>query len=189
MKTYLFEYNHEWTNEYQIVQCKGCEAVSFRKTHINSEDYIAINENDEKILPRVNVYPNPEESHRAIEYCHMLPIVLQHVYAETIKAINSGQAVLTGIGIRAIIETVCKDKDAKGKELYEMINNLVKQGVLTEKDANILHKLRNLGNEAAHEAKLHDNFQLKSALDVIDHLLQGVYILPYRSGGLNNDYN
>ncbi|WP_417316030.1 hypothetical protein, partial [Cycloclasticus pugetii] len=27
-----------WDNEYQIVQCQGCETIMFRKTHTNSED-------------------------------------------------------------------------------------------------------------------------------------------------------
>ncbi|WP_305800612.1 hypothetical protein, partial [Thiolapillus sp.] len=39
-------------------------------------------------------------------------------------------------------------------------------------------ELRTLGNEAAHEVKPHNNATLTLALDVIDHLLKGVYILP-----------
>ncbi len=82
------------------------------------------------------------------------------------------------MGIRAIVETVCKNKNANGKDLCEKINDLVIQGVLTKKDADILHKLRTLGNEAAHEVKPHNNATLALALDVIDHLIKGVYILP-----------
>ncbi|WP_419601156.1 DUF4145 domain-containing protein, partial [Thiolapillus sp.] len=114
----------------------------------------------------------------------LLPSNLQLIYNETIKSINFGQAVLTGMGIRAIVETVCKDinankdKNANRKDLCEKINDLATQGVLTKKDADILHKLRILGNEAAHEVKPHNNATLTLALDVIDHLLKGVYILP-----------
>ena len=39
-------------------------------------------------------------------------------------------------------------------------------------------ELRTLGNEAAHEVKPHNNATLALALDVIDHLIKGVYILP-----------
>ncbi|WP_293886038.1 DUF4145 domain-containing protein [Thiolapillus sp.] len=100
------------------------------------------------------------------------------IRGRAIKSINCGQAVLTGMGIRAIVETVCKNKNANGKDLCEKINDLVIQGVLTKKDADILHKLRTLGNEAAHEVKPHNNATLALALDVIDHLIKGVYILP-----------
>lgn len=61
------------------------------------------------------------------------------------------------------------------------IDYLVKQGVLTTEGATILHKIRTLGNNAAHEVKPHDYVELGLALDVIDHLLQGVYILPYHA--------
>jgi hypothetical protein len=160
-----------WINQYQIIQCQGCETISFRKTHTNSEDF------DDYI----DVYPNPEEGRKSIADDHLLPSNLQRIYTETLKALNAGHFVLTGIGIRAIVETICKDKQANGKDLLIKINDLVTHGVLTKDGADILHKLRTLGNEAAHEVKPHDTVQLGLAFDVIDHLLQGVYILPYHA--------
>ena len=144
-----------WSDEYQIVQCKGCETISFRKTHMNSEDGHMIDSNNFEETVYVDIYPNPQKGRDFIEGNFLLPAPLKQIYTETIKAINSNQAILTGIGIRAIVETVCKDKEANGRELYEKIDDLVKQGVLTRDGADILHKLRTLGNEAAHEAKPH----------------------------------
>jgi len=125
-----------------------------------------------------DIFPNPEEGRVSVEDANLLPPNLKRIYDETLKSLNSNQPVLTGIGIRAIVETVCKDKIAVGTDLFCKINGLVAQGVLTKDGAGILHKLRTLGNEAAHEVKPHDNVQLGLAFDVIDHLLQGVYILP-----------
>ncbi|WP_419600621.1 hypothetical protein, partial [Thiolapillus sp.] len=88
-----------WHDEHQIVQCQGCETISFRKTHNNSED----------LTHFIDIYPNPEDGRDAIDSDHLLPSNLQLIYNETIKSINFGQAVLTGMGIRAIVETVCKD--------------------------------------------------------------------------------
>jgi hypothetical protein len=161
-----------WFNHYQIIQCQGCETISFRKTHSNSEDFD---------LYKIDIYPHPEEGRKSIADDHMLPLNLQRIYNETLQGLNAGHSVLTGIGIRAIVETVCKDKRANGKDLFGKINDLVTQGVLTKDGADILHKLRTLGNEAAHEVKPHDTVQLGLAFDVIDHLLQGVYILPYHA--------
>lgn len=106
---------------------------------------------------------------------------MEGIYLETIKALNSSQSILTGIGIRAIIETICKDKNANGGDLLNKIDDLVTQGVLTKEGAAILHKLRILGNKAAHEVRPHDDVQLGLALDVIDHLLLGVYVLPHHA--------
>jgi hypothetical protein len=63
--------------------------------------------------------------------------------------------------------------------LEAKIDSLVNLGVLTSEGAIILHKVRTLGNNAAHEVKPHTSEQLNLALDVAEHLLKGVYILPY----------
>jgi hypothetical protein len=166
-----------WNDDYQIIQCKGCETVSFRKTHTNSEDLDS--QGDSSV--HIDIYPNPQEGRNPLQDTHLLPSNLFRIYKETLCSLNSGLAVLTGIGIRAIVETVCKDKQANGTDLFHKINDLVNQGVLTRDGADILHKLRTLGNDAAHEVKPHDKVQLGLALDVIDHLLLGVYILPYHA--------
>jgi Domain of unknown function (DUF4145) len=106
---------------------------------------------------------------------------LKQVYGETMKALNRNQPILCGLGIRAVVETVAKERGAKGKDLKERIDHLVDLKILTEGNAEILHKLRTLGNKSAHEAKAHSSAELALALDVVDHLLAAVYTLPKRA--------
>ena len=173
-----------WDNEYQIIQCQGCETVMFRQTHTNLEDmehYTGQNGWEAEYIKFENYYPNPEKNRIGLSDEHLLPEKLQRIYTETLNVLNGNNPVLTGIGLRAIIETVCKDQAATGKTLYAQINSLVEQSVLTKEGAEILHKLRVLGNDAAHEVKPHSNVQMGLAFDVVEHLLQGVYILPYHA--------
>jgi hypothetical protein len=100
------------------------------------------------------------------------------VYSETRTALANDQPVLAGIGIRAIVETVCKDQSAAGNNLMEKIDDLARKGVVTPDGAKILHSLRFMGNDAAHEVKAHAEADLMTALDVVEYLLKGVYILP-----------
>ena len=86
--------------------------------------------------------------------------------------------ILAGIGLRAIVETVCKEKNASGSNLYNKINDLVGQRVVTPVDADILHKVRTLGNSSAHEVKPHTTTQLSLAMGVLENMLKAVYILP-----------
>ena len=172
---------YDWNNEYQIIQCQGCEAVAFRQTHENSEDYYQVSHDEIEYAKSIDVYPNPEGGRQPLDDEYLLPSNLNRIYSETIKSLNSNHSVLTGIGIRAVVETICKDKNSRGRDLFAKINDLVTQGVLTQDGADILHKLRSLGNQAAHEVKPHDNVQLGLAMDVIDHLIQGVYILPHHA--------
>ena len=59
-----------------------------------------------------------------------------------------------------------------------MIDNLVGKGKLLEGDAAILQKLRVMGNKAAHEVKPHRIRGLRVALEIVEHLLSGIYINP-----------
>lgn len=168
----------DWNSHYQILQCQGCDSISFRKASHTSEDYIQIGPNEYEIDVFEELFPNPTEGRLPLKDGEILPTDVERIYSETLKAINSNQPVLSGIGIRALIETIAKERKAGGKDLMEKIDDLVIQGVLTKDGAEIFHKLRILGNTAAHEVKPHSRDQLNLALDVVEHLLQGVYILP-----------
>ena len=164
---------------YQIVQCQGCESTTYRTSSENSEDYDFNDENQAVLNRTVTLLPNRNEGRNIINDAHLLPSNIQRIYGETIKALNNDQPVLAGIGIRALIETICKDKAAPGSNLMGKIDGLVSLGVLTADGATVLHKIRTLGNYAAHEVKPHTPTQLGLALDVCEHLLQGAYLLPF----------
>jgi len=76
------------------------------------------------------------------------------------------------------LSTVCKEKAAIGSTLEQKIDNLVANGILTRAGAETLHSMRILGNEAAHEVKPHSEGTLSLAMDVVEHMLNDVYILP-----------
>lgn len=166
-------------NDYLIVQCGGCHSVSFCVQSSCSEDL----EYDErtgqqKLCVATRVYPNRIAGRSELEHSQLLPFAVYRVYRETSAAISNDQPVLAGIGIRAIIETVCKDQSAKGNNLKERIDDLATKGVVTKDGATILHSLRFMGNDAAHEVKAHTQEELITAFDVAEYTLKGVFILP-----------
>lgn len=175
--TFYADTNH------QIIQCQGCETVSFRVISMNSEDidfnYDELGQTIGSPVETITLYPNRSDGRATIKDDFLLPQSIQRIYKETINALNNQQPVLGGIGIRALVETICKDKQAQGTDLFNKINDLVRIGVLTTDGAAILHKIRTLGNNAAHEVKPHKPEQLALAMDVCEHLLLGVYLLPH----------
>ncbi|WP_347332111.1 DUF4145 domain-containing protein [Marinimicrobium locisalis] len=171
-----------WTNNYRIIQCQGCLSVQFFLEHTNSEEVMHIqgpHGYEEDYAVTFSYFPDDEDSREELDQVHLLPDSVERIYSETLRALNSNLAVLVGVGIRAFIETICNDKSANGNKLYEKISDLVNQGVLTQDGADILHKLRVLGNESAHEVKPNQKLTLVLAFDVVEHLLKGVYILPH----------
>lgn len=165
------DYEEHWCEEYQVIQCKGCNEGSFRHQFSSSDD-------DPSHPGKPTFYPEPASGRTHLRGVNILPEEVRRIYSETLQALNGGQPVLSAIGIRALIETITKEKKAKGRGLLEKIDGLVTLGYLTPAGATILHKIRTLGNVAAHEAKPHPQDQLGLAIDVVENLLQSVYILP-----------
>jgi len=173
------DYDLDWSHTYQIIRCKGCKELAFRDASSTSDDYIQIGEDEWELQENEKLFPSRIEGRRDLgpDVIH-LPSDLRRVYGETVQALTSESQVLAGIGLRALVETVCKEKNATGKDLYAKINDLAAQHVLTPSGAEILHKVRTLGNNAAHEVKPHTPRQLSLAMSVVEHMLKDVYILP-----------
>lgn len=172
-------WDYYYTNNYQIVQCQGCDEISFRKCHSNSEDvYFDEEEGVGYPIEKEELYPSRVAGRHKLRQSDFLPAAVSRIYDETHAALCNKQPILAGVGIRALIETVCNEESAVGGNLEKKIDNLVTKGVLTKNGAEILHSLRILGNVAAHEVKPHSELTLSLAMDVVEHLLTDVYILP-----------
>ncbi|WP_421302171.1 DUF4145 domain-containing protein [Aeromonas veronii] len=176
---YVEDNDVHWSASYQIIRCKGCDTLSFRHESSNSDEYEPVDENHWITLVREELFPSRIEGRKDLgPDVVYLPPDLRRVYAETNQALNNDSPVLAGIGLRALVETVCKEKDAEGRDLSSKINDLKDKHVLTPTGASILHKVRTLGNQAAHEVKPHSPQQLALAMSVVEHMLKDVYILP-----------
>ena len=173
------DWSLQWCDDYQIVECSGCKSKSFRNVSSNSEDYYQISETEWEHGELENIYPSRIEGRKTLENEeHYLPNKVRAIYKETIQALSNNSPILAGIGLRALIETICKEKNAEGRNLFLKIDDLVAKQILTPAGSTILHKIRTLGNDAAHEVKPHSEKQLGLAMDVVEHILNDVYILP-----------
>ncbi|MEA0907747.1 DUF4145 domain-containing protein [Xanthomonas campestris pv. campestris] len=167
----------DWNAKFYTVMCLGCEVISFAKKQTCSEEWDH-NMDGTPYYP-ATIYRYPEAAGRvAMKDSHLLPEKLNSMYQETLGAMNGGFQILTAVGVRGVIETVCKDRSATGDNLQKKIEALIPMGLLTSENAKTLQKLRILGNTAAHEVIPPSIRDLGLALDVCEHLLQGVYILP-----------
>ena len=57
-------------------------------------------------------------------------------------------------------------------------------GFLARESVEFLHSTRLLGNMAAHEMQVPSKENLNTAIEVVEHLLVGVYILPQKASDL-----
>lgn len=174
----------QWTNRNEIIQCLGCESVTFRVVSCDSEnwdhDYGSDPQEPDVIYHKTyKYYPSRFAGLQEVDV-YMMPDKIRGIYQETILAIENEQNILSGIGVRALVETICKDQNASGNNLLEKLDDLHANSIVTAEGLKALHKLRILGNESAHEVKAHSKEVLVLAFEVIKHMLDGTYILPQK---------
>jgi len=162
----------QWYIDYQIVKCLGCDTVSFRKEIYDTDN---MDPYTSKFMKASELFPRRRvgRTELALSTKSMLniPSNLLNIYNETNSALDNQLLVLAGIGMRAILESVCKDQNAEGGNLLKKIDGLVSAEILTKEGAEILHKVRSLGNESVHEVAPQPQDQLDLAWKVVINLL------------------
>lgn len=166
----------QWTTTYRILTCKGCETFTFSIEASNSEDYDP-DTGDEIVTYKY--YPPRNAGREPIAGCDQhLPKKLIRIYKEVLAALNHGMPLLAGIGLRTLIEALCNNQKAVGNDLKQKIDSMATKGVIAEKQAELLHKHRFLGNVAAHEVQAADPHELVAATDIAETMIKTIYILP-----------
>jgi hypothetical protein len=190
-----FGSNNEYIDTYyfattaQILKCMGCDSISFREE-------ITVDGDDTLIAPKVF----PKRSLNSVEikkYPNIDPRVTL-IYTQTIETYNNGQSLLCAAGIRGIVEAICRVKRIKdgpvkksganinrSNQLVGKINGLQEKGIITNIQASILHATRYLGNEAIHEIREPSKDDLKKGIDVIEHIITAIFVLPKMANKLH----
>lgn len=185
----------DWSDNFQIIQCQGCETISFRHQSWFSEAQEYYGPDDYSDGMTTRLYPKRSKDTRPIRDYYNVPSILRRIYRESIDCYNNDSFTLCAAGLRAIVEGLCsaqgvadgpietKKKDGTTKverktSLQGKIAGLKEKGVLTESQANSLHEHRYLGNEAVHELSSPSQAELALAIEIIEHTLDGLYELP-----------
>lgn len=163
--------------DYMVVQCNGCDLVSFLQRNIGEiyedgeNNYLDLNFPDRKYYEIEKMFLNDDERAE-------LPTSLHNLYLETQAAFREEANILAGIGLRVLVEALCLHQKIQGRNLQEKIKNLHTSGLISKSEEPILDKLRLIGNSSAHEIRSLPIDKLEYALQIINHVLKSIYILP-----------
>lgn len=188
----------DWSNRYQIIECQGCETISFRDLMWFSE---AQDFDDDGTTERL--YPLRNKDSVGIRSYHNVPPNIRRIYTELVDCFNNDSPTLCAAGLRALVEGVCAQQGildgpvevpAKGggtkfvrrKDLEGRIAGLQEKGLLTLSSAQTLHEHRFLGNSAVHELARPAAEELKLAIEIVEHVLEQLYELPEKAAELRN---
>lgn len=171
---------HTW----EIIQCAGCELVSFREILSTSEEW----------EPTETRYPEADKDQLVVKSFRQASYNINRIYRESIRSFNIGNYILCTAGLRAVIEAICAKANVKSglvekkegektykkkkKNLEGKIEGLHQKGILLKKHAEILHALRFIGNDAVHELSTPPIDDLKEAIEIVERTIENLYELP-----------
>ncbi len=158
-----------------FAQCAGCDAYTYAISSWSEDDWDP--QTGETVL-RWKTYPRSASERRPMDDDHHLPSKIGSIYSEVVGAMNAQLPILAAIGLRALIEAICKDRSIIGKNLEKLIDGLAVNGVLSSAQATILHGHRFLGNLAAHEIVSAKPRELVAAIEIAETVLRTIYVLP-----------
>jgi hypothetical protein len=175
------EHGIEFGEGNHVVRCLGCLGVSFISETWN--DTRVDLETHEPIVAET-LYPSRTEGRRLAVPPHTLPGAVSDVLKETLVAFNAGARLLTAVGLRAVVESLCLDQKCAGKNLKEKLEDLASKGSIATAQATFLDLHRLIGNEAVHEMIAPSSEELAAALDIVESVLKTTYELPGIAGEL-----
>jgi|DewCreStandDraft_4_1066084.scaffolds.fasta_scaffold157726_1 hypothetical protein len=171
--------------KYETWICRGCDTVILQESC--AIKYMALQKHD-KIIWFYDFYPFRENDNVITKDLGFTPAKLFSLYHEIAESFNMELPVLCSMGLRAMIEGVCKDKGITDKDAYtlaEKIDELAKRQQLPSAIAENLKSYKFIGDSAAHYLETPDRESLKLGIDVIGDLLSYLYALEYKSEYLN----
>ncbi len=156
-----------------IWSCSGCEDETFEWKFTGIDE----GEQDPTYFP-----PRVEQEPRQPKVFHRLKPNLNRLYVEIVDCLNRGSLVLCSIGLRALMEGICRDQGLTDRKttLEDKINGL--RTLLPSTNLiDALHAFRFAGNDAAHENAPLTRDEAILAIEVIEDLLNFLYDLDYKA--------
>lgn len=175
--------DYSYAQYHKLVKCRGCDNVSLRVEDHEIESAYQIGHDEWEVPITIQNYPKKLQDHKDIEQDYLIPELVKNIYKEVILTLQEDAKILASLGLRACIEAICNHLKITGRNLEIRINRLVTLGFISKRDAELLHAIRFMGNDSAHEIKAPKESALKIALKIVEHLLQSVFILPERAKG------
>jgi hypothetical protein len=155
-----------WTETYEMLECCGCEGVTLRHKSWFSEDP----------GEETKYYP-PRISRQLPKWRLKLPRRIQDLTNEIYAALYNDSQRLVLMGARALVDLVIIDKVGDVGNFKEKLEALEAQGFIAPKSRHILAAAFDLGSAAAHRGHRAKPEHVEHVMDIIENLLQAVYVL------------
>ena len=151
---------------YDMLECGGCESVRVKRTYFYSED----GEED------VTFYP-PAVSRLSPRWLEKLPQAIHSLLKEVYAALHADSRRLAMMGARAILDMVLVQTVADIGGFEKKLRVLEEKGFIGMKNRELLEAALEAGHAASHRGHLPNQDDVNHVIDIVEHLLQMVFVL------------
>jgi hypothetical protein len=166
---------------YSLWSCAGCDEVTLQWEMGADETDEGFGEN----LIGEGYFPTRQRDLILPEVFKNLNREMSELYNEVVTCFNEGCLLLCTIGLRTLIEGVCKDKGLKDGNLEHKVKGLIRL-LPSLNMIEALHALRDFGNFATHELKALSRDDARIAIQVMEDLLNYFYDMDYKASRVRN---
>lgn len=164
--------------QYAIVECCNCGKIKFACLHEFYDECIDGNIlgkriGKAKVICEYSPYIKGLDKNIFNKYA---PETLSKLYFQVKNSVMAKDYILATVGIRLIIEFICKAHIDKNDDNFcKIINELCNNRIISNNDKDILHILRKLGNKSAHEFFEPNDEHMSVLMSFIDGLIEKQY--------------
>ena len=152
--------------EYAMLECGVCQRISLR-----------VDEILDGALFSTNFYP-PRVDRKKPTWSRDLPIQLQSLMTEIYAALADDSRKLAVMGARTILDIVMAQKVGRLGTFQSRLEALEAKGFIGKANREVLKAALDTGSLPAHGAYAPTPDIVNEIMDIIENLLQAVYILP-----------
>ena len=152
--------------EYAMLECGVCQSISLR-----------VDEILDGTLFSTNFYP-PRVDRKKPAWSRDLPIQLQSLITEIYAALANDSRKLAILGARTILDIVMTRKVGRLGTFQSRLKALEAKGFIGRANREILRAALDAGSAPAHGAYAPTSDIVNEIMDIIENLLQAVYIFP-----------
>jgi hypothetical protein len=170
-------------DRFALLECLGCESVRMlhESWHSESTDADGAPAIDEVYYPPSKFRPEPEWISQLSEQ----KLSIARIFDEVYVAFLNNSTILAAMGVRAIIEAVMIDKVGDQGNFAANLVAFEKDGYISSRQLSVVKSALELGHATMHRGFCPSVTQLWAALDIIENLVHGIYVLPGKSQGVS----
>lgn len=163
---YEDDFSISWTTTFDMLQCCGCLDVVLRRTGDSSEDEFS----DVRYFP-------PRISRHSPKWAHDLPGDLKLVLDEVYRALDADNYRLPMMGARTLVDMVMVEKVGDVGGFAEKLKQLENAGFVSSRNRQVLEAALDAGSAVAHRGYSAGPREVDIVMDIVENLLQTVYVL------------